>query len=253
EHPAARGAELRFWDEEGTASGGPILELAAGSGRVAIGLARKGHHVTGLELSPGMIERAEARAAHLPPEVRARLRWVQGDMTRFALPGERFGLIFVAYNSFWLLSTLAKQRACLARVRAHLAKGGRFVLDLFPPTVDDRMDEDGMTQYLPMAYRGQTVVRVKDYAWDEARKLAISNVRYYGEKHVTGEARRRSRRLISEFRYVLRLAPPEQVRALLAREGFEVQEEYGSYARDPLEDGAARAIFVCGLKEESAR
>jgi hypothetical protein len=164
---------------------------------------------------------------------------------RASLPGERYGLIFVAYNSFWLLSTLAKQRACLARVRSHLAKGGRFAVDLFPPTDDDRAGEDGMTQYLPMALRGQTVVRVKDYAWDETRKLAISNVRYYGEKHVTGPARQRSRRLISEFRYVLRLAPPAQVRALLTREGFTIVEEYGSYERGPLVDGAARAIFVC--------
>ena len=247
EHPTARGAELRFWDEEARARGGPVLELAAGSGRVAIGLARKGHDVTGLELSPGMIERAESRTAHLAPEVRQRLRWVQGDMTRFDLPGERFSLIFVAYNSFWLLQTLAKQRACLARVRAHLAPGGRLALDLFPPTEDDRVGEEGMTQYLAMAYRGQTVVRVKDYAWDERRKLAISDVRYYGEKRVTGPARERSRRLISQFRYALRLAPPAQVQALLTREGFEVLETYGSYERDPLDESASRAIFVCGL------
>src|SRR5687768_15620042 len=45
EHPAARGAELRFWDEQAHEAGGPVMELAAGSGRVAIGLARKGHDV----------------------------------------------------------------------------------------------------------------------------------------------------------------------------------------------------------------
>src|SRR5688500_13825172 len=48
EHPAARGPELRFWDEIIRANGGAALELAAGSGRIAIGLARKGHQVTGL-------------------------------------------------------------------------------------------------------------------------------------------------------------------------------------------------------------
>src|SRR5688572_7089362 len=54
EHPAARGAELRFWHELIGEHGGSALELAAGSGRIAIGLARKGHRITGLELSEGM-------------------------------------------------------------------------------------------------------------------------------------------------------------------------------------------------------
>ena len=53
EHPASRGAELRFWDEQATATrtNGDVLELAAGSGRITIALARKGQRVTGLELS----------------------------------------------------------------------------------------------------------------------------------------------------------------------------------------------------------
>jgi SAM-dependent methyltransferase len=247
EHPAARGAELRFWNEQATETGGAVLELASGSGRVAIGLARKGHDVTGLELSAGMIERAGARTAHLTPAVRERLRWVQGDMTTFDLAGQRFGLIFVAYNSFWLLRTLAQQRACLERVRAHLAPGGRFVMDVFPPADDDRTGEEGMTQYLAMAFRGQTVVRVKDYAWEPRRKLATSDVRYYGERRKVVAGREGQRRLITQFRYTMRLAPPSEVQAMLKREGFGVLETYGSYEKDPLGGTGPRAIFVCGV------
>ncbi len=236
-----RGGELRFWDEQAreTRAAGPALELAAGSGRIAIALARKGNDVVGLELSPGMIERAEGRAARLPEDARARVRFVRGDMTRFALPGERFGLIFVAYNSFWLLATPAQQARCLECVRAHLAPEGRFVLDVFPPTEDDYTGETGITQYLSMAYRGQTVVRVKDYAWDAGRRLGVSDVRYYGERR--GEGRRR---LITEFRYALRLAPPAAVKTLLTRTGFDVVETYGDYDKSPLESDSPRAIFV---------
>ena len=218
---------------------GPTLELAAGSGRIAIALARKGHDVTGLELSPGMIERAEGRAARLPLDVRARLRFVRADMSRFAVPDRQFGLIFVAYNSFWLLATPAQQARCLECVRTHLAPGGRFVLDVFPPTEDDYTGEAGITQYLSMAYRGQTVVRVKDYTWDARHRLGVSDVRYYGERR--GESRRR---LITEFRYALRLAPPAAVKALLTRTGFEVLETFGDYDKSPLESDSPRAIFV---------
>jgi ubiquinone/menaquinone biosynthesis C-methylase UbiE len=244
EHPAARGDELRFWDEQAreTSAAGPVLELATGSGRIAIGLARKGHDVTGLELSNGMIARAEGRAARLPPDVQGRLRFVLGDMSDFTLPDRSFGLIFVAYNSFWLLQTPARQARCLECVQAHLAPGGRFVLDVFPPNEDDYTGETGITQYLSMAYRGQTVVRVKDYAWDARRRLGVSDVRYYGGRR--GDARRR---LIAEFRYALRLAPPAAVRALLTRAGFAVRETYGSYDKEPLGAESPRAIFVCGV------
>ena len=77
--------------------------------------------MTGLELSEAMLERARARTARLPAEAQGRLEWVQGDMSRFDLPGRRFGLIFVAYNSFWLLDREAAQGACLRAVARHLA------------------------------------------------------------------------------------------------------------------------------------
>lgn len=216
-----------------------MLELAAGSGRVAIGLARKGHRVTGLELSEGMLARARGRSAHLLPAVRERLTWVQGDMSEFDLDTQ-FGLVFVGYNSFWLLRTEALQQKCLECAKRHVAPGGAIVLDLFPPTVDDYADEDGITQYVAMAYKGQALVRVKDYSWNARTRLGLSDVRYYGEKH-TGSARR----LLAQFRYALRLAPPERVDALIQRSGLDVAERYGSYDKGPLEATSARAIYVC--------
>ena len=240
EQPACRGPELAFWCEEAAAAGGDVLELAAGSGRVAIALARKGFHVTGLELSEGMLARARRRTAHLPPEVRARLTWTQGDMARFDLPGRRFGLVFVAFNSFWLLTDPAAQRACLACVARHLAPGGRLALDLFPPNNDDYGDETGITQYLPMQRRGEGLLRVKDYRYDPAQRLAISDVRYYGSRPA-GEPRTH---LVAQFRYVLRLDEPEAVRALLEGAGCDVIATYGTYDRQPLAPDSPRAIFV---------
>jgi SAM-dependent methyltransferase len=239
EHPAARGPELRFWDELIKAHGGTALELAAGSGRVAIGLARKGHQVTGLELSEGMLERARGRTARLKPEVQERLTWVQGDMTDFGL-GKQYGVVFVAYNSFWLLRTEALQEKCLANARRHVAPGGRLVLDLFPPLPDDYVGEEGITQYVAMAYKGQALIRVKDYTWNARTRLGTSDVRYYGEKRTTSP-----RRLLAQFRYSLRLVPLARVRALLTRCGFEVEAEYGTYEKEPLEPASPRAIFVC--------
>jgi SAM-dependent methyltransferase len=239
EHPAARGPELRFWDSLIKENGGTALELAAGSGRIAIGLARKGHHVTGLELSEGMLDRARSRTARLKPEVAERLTWVQGDMTSFDL-GRQFGLVFVAYNSFWLLRTEALQQKCLECARKHVAPGGTLALDLFPPLPDDYIGEEGITQYVAMAYKGQALVRVKDYSWNPRTRLGLSDVRYYGEKRTSSP-----RRLLAQFRYALRLVPPERVEALLARAGLEVTETFGTYEREPLTPTSPRAIYVC--------
>ncbi|MDQ3702192.1 MAG: class I SAM-dependent methyltransferase [Chloroflexota bacterium] len=240
EHPACRGAELTFWHQEATAGGGDVLELAAGTGRIAIAIARKGHHVTGLERSPGMLERAQARTARRRALVADRLEWVAGDMATFELPGRHFGLIFVAYNSFWLLDGEAAQASCLRAAARHLLPGGRLVLDVFPPTGDDRQDETGIAQRLPLPVRGQTVLRIKDYSYDPARDAGASDVRYYAADPDTGEPAG----LLAQFRYSLFLAQPEQVQALLEREGYVVEATYGTYGRDALTPDSPRAIFV---------
>jgi SAM-dependent methyltransferase len=243
EHPACRGAELAFWHQMATETGGPVLELAAGSGRIAIALARKGHHVTGLELAAGMLARARARTARLPPAVAGRLQWVQGDMARFTIPWAQFRLVFVAYNSFWLLTDLRAQRRCLDCVRRHLAPGGRLVLDVFPPNDDDYQDERGIIQLVAAPWRGRHLVRVKDYTYNPRRQLAISDVRYYPAGPQAGQPGR----LLATFRYCLRLATPQEMQALLEQAGYRIEATYGTYRRDPLAPDTPRAIFVAGV------
>ncbi|MBI3972470.1 MAG: class I SAM-dependent methyltransferase [Chloroflexi bacterium] len=245
EHPACRGTELAFWDREATDAGGEVLELAAGSGRVAIALARKGHRVTGLDSSAGMLARAAARTGRLPPDVQERLTWEQGDMADFDLSGRRFGLVFIAYNSFWLLTDETRRRQCLRSVARHLAPGGRLVLDLFPPNEDDYQDETGIAQQLPTPIRGRPIVRIKDYCYDSARQVAVSDVRYYAEDLATDEPAQ----LLATFRYELSPAPPETVVALLEGEGYTVRDVHGRYTCEPLTPVSPRAIFVAERAE----
>lgn len=241
ETPSCRGPELAFWVRQAAAAGGDALELAAGSGRVAIALARKGFRVIGLELSPGMLARARARTGRLAPAAQERLTWLQGDMADFHLPGRTFGLVFVAYNSFWLLTDPADQARCLRCAAAHLAPGGRLVLDLFPPNPDDYTDEDGIAVHLAAKHKGSDLLRVKDYRYDPARRLAVSDVRYYAEDRACGTVKG----LVASFRYTLRPVEPPEVVAQLHTAGFEVEVVHGGYDESPLLPHASRAIFVC--------
>jgi SAM-dependent methyltransferase len=243
EQPSCRGDEARFWHEEAVAAGAsrdrPVVELAAGSGRVALAIARRGHHVIGVELSRRMMARATGRTARLPELVRERLRWIEADMASVDFGDVRPSLVFVAFNSFWLLESCAQDR-CLARLRDVLAPNGRLILDLFPPTAQDYVDEDGITQFLKRRWHGRAVLRVKDYRYDRPTNRASSDVRYYS----TDRAKGSPAEMLAQFRYVLHPEAPDQVEARLVNAGFVVQSRFGTYDRGPIEEGSPRAIFI---------
>jgi ubiquinone/menaquinone biosynthesis C-methylase UbiE len=251
EQPSCRGDEARFWHDEAVASGAsndrPVVELAAGSGRVAIAVARKGHSVIGVDLSERMIARAVGRTARLPEATRARLRWIKADMATVDLGTVRPSMIFVAFNSFWLLDD-ATQDLCLARLRNVLAPDGRLVLDLFPPTDQDYTDEDGITQFLGRRWHGRSVLRVKDYRYDRSTNRASSDVRYYS----TDRDRGSPAAMLAQFRYVLHPEAPDRVVARLANAGFAIEAQYGTYGRGPLEADSPRAIFTASVASRFA-
>ena len=89
-----------------------ILELGTGTGRVAWALAQAGYEVCGLDLSRGMLARAEAKRKRMTSVVQSRCGFVQGDMAEFSLP-ETFNRILIPYRSFNHLATPEQQINCL--------------------------------------------------------------------------------------------------------------------------------------------
>ncbi len=139
---------VAFYSALAWEAGGPVLEIACGTGRVAIPIARQGFAVTGLDVVPAMLERArfKAEAAGLS------VRWVEDDARRFDLDSERFRLIFLTGNAFQAFLTNADQEALLGRVRAHLHDEGLFAFETRNPrwrTSEGRdEDPDGLFVYL---------------------------------------------------------------------------------------------------------
>jgi len=116
-------------------TGGPVLELACGTGRIALALAEAGVDVTGVDHSDGMLMTARRKVAELPAGVRDRLSLVNQDMSELDL-GRRFGFIFVPFRSFQHLLTVDLQRKSLEAIRRHLESNGRLALHLFDPRLD---------------------------------------------------------------------------------------------------------------------
>lgn len=110
------------------AGAGPVLELAIGTGRVAIPLVARGMSVSGIELSQPMVDQLRRK---IPAE---RLAVVVGDMANASAPGP-FSLVYVVWNSIGNLCTQEEQVQCFANAARHLAPGGRFVIELWVPGI----------------------------------------------------------------------------------------------------------------------
>ncbi len=125
--------DIPFLLRQAAETGGPVLEMGCGSGRLLVPLARAGVAVVGVDNSPEMLARAAMRLAGEPAEVRARARLVEGDVRSLALPGaEPFALATFGYNTFLHLDETAAA-AALRRLRPLLRPGARLIIDVDHP------------------------------------------------------------------------------------------------------------------------
>jgi SAM-dependent methyltransferase len=122
-----RPEEVAWYVRFARRTGGPVLDLPCGTGRLLCRIAEAGFKVTGIDLCEEMLELARRNVFELTPAARERVKLVRADMTAFDL-GERFGLIYVADNSFRELETLEALSGCLRCIREHLRDDGVFLM-----------------------------------------------------------------------------------------------------------------------------
>ena len=138
--------DLPFCVGEAVASGGPVLELGCGTGRVAVAVAEAGVDVVGLDSSPEMLEQARRKAASLP-DGSGTLTLAHADMRCFELD-RLFPLVIVPFRGFLSLLTVEDQTNTLLNVRRHLAPGGRLVFNVFVPDLDMLVQDGDVPRHL---------------------------------------------------------------------------------------------------------
>jgi SAM-dependent methyltransferase len=229
--PYAGRSDVDFFVELSRTSGGPVLELGSGTGRVLIPTARAGVDIVGVDASPGMLRICRERMAREPEQVRARIELVQGDMRQFDL-GRQFALVTLPFRPFQHLTTVSDQLACLASIHRHLAPDGRLALDLFNPSLEALVqanlgEEMGEEPEFTMADGRRVVRRHRFVARDRFNQVNSVELIYY-VTHADG----RQERLVHGFdmRYLFRF----EAEHLLARAGFVVEALYADYDRSPF-------------------
>ncbi len=131
---AARGYsdDIPFYVKLAVASGGPVLEMGCGTGRILLPTARAGVRAHGMDASPDMLTRLRKSLANEPAEVRRRVSLTRGDIRR-ARVGRRFALVTAPFRVAQHLLERADQRAWLRNVHRHLRPGGALCFDVFQP------------------------------------------------------------------------------------------------------------------------
>jgi SAM-dependent methyltransferase len=207
--------DIEFYVEEARRSRGPVVELAVGTGRIAVPIAASGIEVIGVDSSAGMLEVAREAAAAAGVGVDLRL----GDLRDPPVEGT-FPLVIIAFRSLLHMEAEADRRAALRAVHRLLEPGGKLVFDVFAPAPDDISETHG--RWLE---REPGIFERAD--WDEGARTLTLSVRSDGAMASFG---------------LHWLSVPEWLR-LLDVAGFAIEAVYGWFDRRP-HDGEEDMIFV---------
>ncbi len=236
--------DLDLWTALAAEAGGPILELMAGSGRIAVPLAEDGREVTAVDLDPAMLDRARRRAEAAGAAVASRIDLVLGDAAALD-PGleRRFRLAFIGLNSILLLPSRAAQRAAWGALAAHLEPGGLAVVDTWLPDAHDLARYDGrlhLEYHRPDPETGRWVTKTAAAQHDAATQTVALTTIY--EEGDPGEPAGRWVR-----RDVVRLVTVEELRAMAEAAGLAVELVAGGYDLEAIGPHDDRAVVIARM------
>ncbi len=203
------------------ASGGAMLELGVGTGRLAIPLAEAGAEVVGVDASIPMIERLEAK-----PGGRL-VKTIVADMAELPLRSDQFSVAFAAFNTFFNLPTEAEQLRCLERLADTIQPGGALVIEGFVPP------EEGLAD---------SGVSVRDVTLDAA-VLSVSRHDPI-DQTIMGQHIEINSSGVRMRPWMIHYLTPRQLDSLAVSAGFVLEDRWGGWVDEPFEPTGERHVSV---------
>jgi SAM-dependent methyltransferase len=235
-------ADLPMILEIAKQTGGPILELGVGAGRVALRLAREGHTVVGVDNAPAMLDACRTSLAAERAPVRRRVTLVRGDLRRLRLPGRtKFRLALLPFNTLCHFETLDDQDRVIANAARALGPGGHLWLSTF---VFDFARAMGVVRAEPSPLAGEAPgmpgSRTEAFFQQTADRAAqVTTARYWLDTvGADGMVRRES--LTLRLRWFHRF----EVERLLAAHGLTPVATFGDFDGSAYEDGSPQLIVL---------
>lgn len=206
------------------ARGGPALELAIGTGRIALPLAARGIRVDGIDFSPAMVAKLRAKRGG------EHLSIAMGDFAAVPVDG-LYRLIFIVFNTLFNLLTQEDQVRCFENVAKHLTEDGLFVVEAFVPSYLNRLRDD---QYV------------------DAEQIGIDHVKFDVGRHdpVTQRLDESHVALSPEgvrfFPILTRYAWPSELDLMARIGGLRLKERWGGWEREPFTSTSRNHVSVYG-------
>ncbi|MEO8970052.1 MAG: class I SAM-dependent methyltransferase [Ktedonobacteraceae bacterium] len=228
--------DLDMYQNYAELSHGPLLELACGSGRLLVPLARDGYTLTGVDTSEGML--ALAREHLQQEELQSKVTLVQQDITSLQLP-QKYRMAFIALGSFGHITTRKAQQQALQAIRAQLAIHGTLIIDI--SNADARYMEHMNNQMLHQGSWQQ-----EDGTWlshfvspASSTGRHLLELTHFYDRHSQGGTVTRT--VTTTYLYLFERSEME---LLLETAGFTVKDVYGTYDLGPCTLDSERMIFI---------
>jgi SAM-dependent methyltransferase len=206
------------------ASGGPALELAIGTGRIALPLAAEGVRVDGIDISPAMVAKLRSKPGADQISV------TMGDFAEVPVQGT-YPLIFLVSNTLFNLLTQEDQVRCFENVATHLTDDGFFVVEAFVPSYLYR---------LPNAqYVDAEAIAVDEVLLDVGRHDAVAQ--RLDESHVSLTSQG-----VRVYPIVTRYAWPSELDLMARIAGLRLKERWAGWCREPFTSGSGAHVSVYG-------
>ena len=205
-------------------AGGPALELAIGTGRIALPLTARGIQVDGIDLSPAMVAKLRAKPGG------DQLSVTMGDFSEVAVPGT-YPLIYLVYNTFFNLLAQDDQVRCFTNVAAHLTAGGQFVVEAFVPSYLHRLRDD--------QYVDAEAVGVTEAVLDVGRHDPVAQ--RLDETHIVF-----TRDGVRLYPIVCRYAWPSELDLMARIAGLRLVDRWGGWNHEPFTAASRLHVSVYG-------
>jgi cyclopropane fatty-acyl-phospholipid synthase-like methyltransferase len=209
---------------EQLAGGGPALELAIGTGRVALPLAARGVRVDGIDFSAPMVAKLRAKPGG------DQLAVTIGNFADVPVQGS-YRLIFLVFNTLFNLLTQDEQVRCFENVAAHLTEDGSFVVEAFVPTFLTRLRDD--------QYVNAEALAVNEVWLDVGRHDPVTQ--RLEESHMV-----LSREGVRVYPIITRYAWPSELDLMARIAGLRLKERWGGWNREPFTSTSSRHVSVYG-------
>lgn len=226
---ADRLEDIEFWKSTASRTSGPVLEIACGTGRVGIEIARQGQELYGIDQSEDVLNIFCRKLATEPESVQKRVHLSQGDMRTFDLK-RKFPFAMIPFRPLQHMLTLEDQLAALRNARRHLIVGGTLGFDVFFPNYKALEQPDGIEKFERewTDSQGRDVRRFfLRHKVDKLNQVIYASFifrTYVGENLISEET---SPINMSYYTY-------PHLQLLLHLSGLELVEEYGAFDHSPI-------------------